>query len=79
MERLRRGVARRRPHPAWVYRVAFTPDGSHLLITDQGNVPHVVYLDAEELLQTARMRTTRGLTGAECAQYVQPFADCAGR
>ena len=70
----------RRPHPTWVYRVAFTPDGAHLLTTDQGPTPRVVYLDAEELLQTARMRTTRGLSGAECARYVQPFADCgAGR
>jgi hypothetical protein len=22
------------------------------------------------------MRTTRGMTNAECRQYVQPFADC---
>ncbi len=66
----------RRPHPAWVLRVAFTPDGSHLLVSDQGPAPHLVHLDAAELLQTAQMRTTRGMTNAECRQYVQPFADC---
>jgi WD40 repeat protein len=66
----------RRPHETWVYRVAFTPDGSHLLVSDQDTTPHVVYLDAAELLETARLRTTRGMTSAECDRYVRPFADC---
>ena len=57
--------------------MAFTPDGRHLLVTDRQPLPHVVYLDAPELLQAAQARPTRALSGIECARFVQPYTDCA--
>ncbi|HWM59168.1 MAG TPA: hypothetical protein VNO83_15150 [Pseudonocardia sp.] len=70
-------VELRRQFPDWVYRVAFTPDGRHLVVTDRQPLPHVVYLDGPELLQVAQARPTRALTGIECARFVQPYTDCA--
>jgi WD40 repeat protein len=66
----------RRQYPTWVYRVAFAPDGRHLIITNQRPTPLVVYLDGDELLAAAQARPTRALSAAECARFVVPYTDC---
>jgi dipeptidyl aminopeptidase/acylaminoacyl peptidase len=67
----------RRHHPTWVYRVAFSPDGAHLLATSTRGAPFVVYLIGREMVETAQARTTRGMTASECLRFVRPFADCS--
>jgi hypothetical protein len=49
--------------------VAFSPDGRDLLYTD-GNVVRRYPLHADDLIQLARSRLTRGLTADECQQYL---------
>jgi WD40 repeat protein len=63
-------------HQASVNSVAFAADGRHLWLTDYRGAPNVVWLDDEELLQTAEDRNTRDLRPAECRLYLSSARDC---
>jgi WD40 repeat protein len=56
------------PQTAW--DVEFTPDGKRLITTWADGVTRVWTLDLDELIDIARDRLTRGLTTAECKQYL---------
>jgi WD40 repeat protein len=51
-------------------RVAFLDDERHLLTIDASAIL-VMTSDVDELLEIARSRLTRGLTGAECLKYLR--------
>jgi WD40 repeat protein len=50
--------------------VEFSPDGKRLVTTWADGVTRVWTLDLDELIDIARERVTRGLTTAECKQYL---------
>ena len=50
--------------------VEFSPDGKRLVTTWADGVTRVWTLDLDELIAIARERVTRGLTVAECKQYL---------
>lgn len=56
------------PQTAW--DVEFTPDGKRLVTTWADGITRVWTLDLGELIDIARERVTRGLTTAECQQYL---------
>ncbi|RYP87714.1 hypothetical protein EKO23_04790 [Nocardioides guangzhouensis] len=52
------------------HTVAFSPDGSMLLSTDDANVARVWALDLDDLVDIAKARLTRGFSEDECRQYL---------
>ena len=56
--------------PVAAESVAFSPDGRRLVTTWEDGVTRVWTLDLDELIDIARDRVTRGLTTAECKQYL---------
>jgi WD40 repeat protein len=63
--------------PGPVPAVAFAPDGSYLLYTDEmGTVLRRLYLDPERLVAIAHQRLTRQLTADECRQYLLDWPRC---
>jgi len=57
-------------HTAAVYDVAFSPDGSRLVSGSRDTTARVWAIDINDLVRIARSRLTRGLTAAECQQYL---------
>jgi WD40 repeat protein/DNA-binding SARP family transcriptional activator len=53
-----------------VHAVAFSPDGTKLASTSADGVVRVWALDIDDLLRIAGENVTRGLTPAECLQYL---------
>jgi WD40 repeat protein len=51
--------------------VAFTADGSHLIVSNIGGNATIYTLTVEELVTLGRERLTRGWAEAECRQYLQ--------
>jgi WD40 repeat protein len=64
------------PQAAW--SAEFSPDGDRLVTTWADGVTRVWTLDVEELVKIARQRVTRGLTTAECQQYLHTATCPAG-
>jgi len=56
--------------PVGAESVAFTPAGERLVTMWADGVTRVWTLDLDELVAIARARVTRGLTTAECEQYL---------
>jgi WD40 repeat protein len=54
--------------PVWTVR--FSPDGSRLASTHSGDLVRVWALDLDDLIAIAQEGLTRGLTHAECRQYL---------
>jgi len=50
--------------------VAFSPDGTRLATTGSDGTFRVYVLPIDQLVRIARQRLTRGLTPAECQQYL---------
>jgi WD40 repeat protein/DNA-binding SARP family transcriptional activator len=66
----RQQVALRLATPVGAESVAFSPDGRRVVTTWEDGVTRVWTLDLDELIDIARARLTRGLTTAECRQYL---------
>jgi WD40 repeat protein len=64
-------VFRHKVEAFWAHQLAFSPDGGQHAVQRATGVVHVFALDIEQLLEVARSRVTRGLTGSECEQYLQ--------
>jgi WD40 repeat protein/DNA-binding SARP family transcriptional activator/serine/threonine protein kinase len=60
-----------RGHVAGVTDSAFAHDGSRLVSIDESGLVRVWALDADELMDIASSRLTRGLTDGECRQYLR--------
>ena len=60
-----------RGHDSAVWDVAFSPDGAKLVSAGPDGVARVWALDLDDLIAIARRRVTRGLTAAECRQYLR--------
>ncbi|HWM75711.1 MAG TPA: BTAD domain-containing putative transcriptional regulator, partial [Nocardioides sp.] len=56
--------------PVGATGVAFSPDGTRLVTTWEDGITRVWTLDLDELIDIAGDRVTRGLTTAECKQYL---------
>lgn len=63
-------VALRIALPVGAMGVRFTPDGRRLVTTWADGITRVWTLDLDELVGIAEDRVTRGLTTAECRQYL---------
>ena len=63
-------VALRGPGAVRATGVQFSPDGSELVSTGDDGIARVWALGIDDLIRIARDRLTRGLTGAECRQYL---------
>jgi len=57
-------------HSDTVNGVAFSPDGTELATVSSDGTLRVYMLSTDELMRIARSRLTRGLTNAECLQYL---------
>ena len=57
-------------HSASVDGVAYSPDGTELATVSSDETLRVYTLSTTELVRIARSRLTRGLTDAECLQYL---------
>jgi WD40 repeat protein len=57
-------------HSDVVDGVAFSPDGTELATVSLDRTLRVYTLSTADLVQIARARLTRGLTNAECSQYL---------
>jgi WD40 repeat protein len=58
------------------WRVAFSPDAERVLVANGSGVPHVVFLNGDELLTVAKEQTTREISAAECRLYLDDHPDC---
>jgi WD40 repeat protein len=58
------------------WRVAFSPDAERVLVANGSGVPHIVFLNGDELLRVAREQTTREISAAECRLYLDDDPDC---
>jgi WD40 repeat protein/serine/threonine protein kinase/class 3 adenylate cyclase len=61
-------------HSDTVNGVAFSPDGTELATVSSDGTLRVYTLSTAELVRIARSRLTRGLTNAECQQYLHTSA-----
>jgi WD40 repeat protein len=52
------------------WRITFDAGGDRVVVGDATGSPHVVFLNADELLAAAEDQTTRQLTGSECRRYL---------
>ena len=66
----RQQVVLRLASPVGAQEVAFSPDGRRLVTTWADGTTRVWTLDLDELIGIAHDRVTRGLTTAECQQYL---------
>jgi WD40 repeat protein len=57
-------------HSDSVDGVAFSPDGTELATASSDRTLRVYMISTAELMRIARSRLTRGLTNAECLQYL---------
>jgi WD40 repeat protein/serine/threonine protein kinase len=60
-----------RGHEGAVWDVDFSPDGSKLASSSPEGVVRVWALDLDDLIAIAKRNVTRGLTAAECRQYLR--------
>ena len=58
------------------WRVAFSPDAERVLVANGTGVPHIVFLNGDELLRVAQEQTTREISAAECRLYLGDDPDC---
>ena len=66
----REQLALRLAAPVGATGVEFTPDGTRLVTVWDDGITRIWTLDPDELVDIARQRVTRGLTTAECQQYL---------
>jgi WD40 repeat protein/DNA-binding SARP family transcriptional activator len=57
-------------HESVVWRLAFSPDGSKLASSSSDGTVRIWALDLDDLIEIARSKVTRALTGDECRQYL---------
>ncbi|HSL46822.1 MAG TPA: BTAD domain-containing putative transcriptional regulator [Anaerolineales bacterium] len=57
-------------HTDWVTSVSFSPDGTRLATASHDGTVRIYLLKIEELVELARSRVTRSLTGEECQRYL---------
>jgi WD40 repeat protein len=60
-----------RGHEGAVWDIDFSPDGSKLASTSPEGIVRVWALDLDDLVAIAKRNVTRGLTAAECLQYLR--------
>ena len=60
-----------RGHDAEVWDVEFSPDGTKLASASPDGTARVWALDLDDLMAIAARNVTRGLTVAECRQYLR--------
>jgi WD40 repeat protein len=58
-----------------VWELEFSPDGSRLATSSGDGEVRIWALDVDDLIEIARGELTRGLTDAECSQYLHQ-AEC---
>jgi WD40 repeat protein len=58
------------------WRIAVDTGGDRVFVGDATGPPHIVFLNADELLRAAEDQTTRELTGTECRRHLGEDADC---
>ncbi len=61
-------------HAGDVRSIGFSPDGSGLATSSGDGVVRIWALDLDDLIEIARGELTRGLTDAECSQYLHQDA-----
>ncbi|HET6753388.1 MAG TPA: hypothetical protein VFH23_05500 [Jiangellaceae bacterium] len=66
--RIRQGTAPR--------QLTFDAAGERVFVADATGSPHIVFLNADELLRAAQGQTTRELTGSECRRFLGADAEC---
>jgi WD40 repeat protein len=60
-----------RGHEGAVWDIDFSPDGSKLASSSPEGIVRVWALDLDDLIAIAKRNVTRGLTAAECRQYLR--------
>ena len=68
-------LAELKGHTNIILSVAFSPDGSKLASASPEGIVRVWALALDDLIAIAKSNVTRGLTAAECRQYVRA-AEC---
>jgi len=53
-----------------VFGVSFSPDGTHVATAGGDGTTHIYTLELDDLINLARSRLTRSLTGEECRKYL---------
>lgn len=57
-------------HSGAIYRVAWSPDGTRLVSTSRDGTSRVYAVPVDDITSIAQQRVTRGLTPAECGQFL---------